>query len=100
MRSLLEEIGHKLKAIPLNGDNQGAIFMVSNPVQERCIKHIDICYHYICEVVRHSKIILQFIDGSKNPADLFTKNLGHVKFLEIRGQLRLEFYLPESASAH
>ena len=33
-----------MKAIPLNGDNQGAIFMASNPVQEKRIKHMDICY--------------------------------------------------------
>ncbi len=43
IHSLLEETGHRLKAIPLNGDNQGAIFMASNPVQEQRIKHIDIC---------------------------------------------------------
>jgi hypothetical protein len=94
IKTLLQEIGLKTDPIPLSGDNQGAIFMASNPVQERRIKHIDIRYHYIRQVVKDKKIELYFIDGSKNPADMFTKNLGHVKFLEFRKQLGLEFYLP------
>jgi hypothetical protein len=94
IKTLLQEIGLDTDPIPLSGDNQGAIFMASNPVQEQRIKHIDICYHYICQVVKDKKIELYFIDGSKNPADMFTKNLGRVKFLEFRKQLGLEFYSP------
>ena len=33
-----------------------------------------------------------FIDGDNNPADLLTKNLGSVKFLEFRAMLGLEFH--------
>ena len=97
VRSLLEEIGFTIKPIPLNGDNQGAIFMASNPVQEHRIKHIDIRYHYIRQVVKDGKVKLQFVDGDKNPADMFTKNLGRTKFHELRGQLGLEFYSPKNA---
>jgi hypothetical protein len=45
-------------------------------VQEKQIKHIDLRYHYIHEVIQSKKIELFFIEGSENPADLFTKNLG------------------------
>ena len=86
-----------MKAISLNGDNQGAIFMASNPVQEKHIKHIDIHYHFICQVVKEGKVVLYYIEGDKNPADMFTKNLGHLKFLHFRGQLGLEFYSPKDA---
>jgi hypothetical protein len=92
IRSLFEEIGIILAPIPLCGDNQGSIFLASNPVQEKRIKHIDIRYHYIREVIRAKKIELFFIEGSENPADLFTKNLGHIKFQKFREQLGLEFY--------
>ena len=34
LRQLLEELGYQLHPIPLCGDNQGAIFMASNPVVE------------------------------------------------------------------
>jgi transposase InsO family protein len=92
IRSLFEEIGIILAPIPLCSDNQGSIFLASNPVQEKCIKHIDIRYHYIREVIRAKKIELFFIEGSENPADLFTKNLGRIKFQKFREQLGLEFY--------
>jgi hypothetical protein len=62
------------------------------PVQEKRIKHIDLRHHYIREVIRSKKIELFFIEGAENPADLFTKNLGRVKFQKFREQLGLEFY--------
>jgi hypothetical protein len=42
IKTLMEELGIKLSAIPLYGDNQGMIFIASNPVQESHTKHIDI----------------------------------------------------------
>jgi hypothetical protein len=91
INSLLGEIGMNLTPIPLAGDNQGAIFMASNPVQERRIKHIDIRYHFIRQVIRDEQVILLFLEGSENPADMLTKNLGHIKFLKHRSRLGLEF---------
>ena len=92
IRALFTEIGIKLGPIPLCGDNQGSIFLASNPVQEKRIKHIDLRYHYIREIIRQKQIELLFIEGAENPADLFTKNLGRIKFLKFREQLGLEFY--------
>ena len=34
---------------------------------------------------------LFYVKGAENPADMFTKNLGKVKFLKFRSQLGLEF---------
>ena len=73
--------------------------MASNPVQERRIKHIDIHYHFIRQVIQDNTVELFFIDGTKNPADMFSKNLGHIKFLEFRSQLGLHFYMHTSPSA-
>ena len=41
----------------------------------------------------HDKGIVDvfYIDGNNNPADIFTKNLGAVKFLKFRSQLGLHF---------
>jgi hypothetical protein len=47
MHSFLKELGMPVGTIPLCGDNQGAIFNASNPVQEKRTKHIDIRFHYI-----------------------------------------------------
>jgi len=40
IQSLLGELGYKLKAIPICSDNQGSIFMASNPVMEPRSKHM------------------------------------------------------------
>jgi len=95
IRALFKELGIILGPIPLCGDNQGAIFLASNPAQEKRIKHIDLRYHYIREVIRQKQIELLFIEGAENPADLFTKNLGRIKFLKFREQLGLEFHTSE-----
>jgi hypothetical protein len=92
IQSLLRELGIKIPTIPICGDNQGSIFIGSNPVQERRSKHIDIRYHYVRQLIEEKKIDLFFIEGAENPADLFTKNLGAPKFLKFRAQLGLEFY--------
>ena len=64
----------------LCGDNQGSIFMASNPIMGKCTKHINIQYHFICDVVLDNKMQLYYIKGSENPADMFIKSLGHIKF--------------------
>jgi hypothetical protein len=91
MHSLFYELGMPIDTIPLCGDNQGAIFIASNPVQERQTKHIDIRYHYIRQVLEKGEVALYFVEGSENPTDMLTKNLGHVKFLKFRGQLGIDF---------
>ena len=91
MHTLLGELGYHLRPIPICGDNQGSIFIASNPVTEKRSKHIDIRYHYIREVISRKLAEVFFIDGEENPADLLTKNLGSVKFLKFRAMLGLEF---------
>jgi len=91
IQSLLGELGYKLNAILICGDNQGSIFMASNPVTEPHSKHINIHYHGICESVAKGNIKLFFIDGAENPANLLTKNLPHKKFMKFRAQLGLQF---------
>ena len=88
----MSELSIELSPIPLFGDNQGAIFLASNPVQEKRIKHIDLRYHFIHDVVQNKQVELFFIEGTNNAMDLFTKNLGCIKFLKFREQLGLKFY--------
>jgi len=96
IKSLFSELGTELTPIPLMGDNQGSIFLASNPVQEKRIKHIDLRYHFIRGVIQNKQVELFFIEGTNNPADLFTKNLGRIKFEKFREQLGLEFYSPKN----
>ena len=94
IKNLFSELGIILQPLPLYGDNQGSIFLSSNLVQEKRIKHVDLRYHFIRDTIETKKVELFFIEGNSNPADMFTKNLGRVKFLKFREQLGLEFYAP------
>ena len=38
-------------------------------------KHVNICYHYICEYVEDGTVKVVFVKSSDNEADLFIKNL-------------------------
>ena len=92
IRSIFSEIGYSFSPIPICGDNDGSLFMASNPVTESRSKHIDIRYHYIREVIEQGLVKVFHIDGKNNPADMFTKNLGEIKFIKFRDMLGLEFY--------
>ena len=80
MHTLMVELSYHLKPVQICGDNQGSIFIASNPVTKKWSKHIDIRYHYIREVVERKFTEIFFSNGDKNPADILTKNLGSVKF--------------------
>jgi hypothetical protein len=91
MHTLLGELDYHLAPIPICGDNQGSLFIASNPVTEKRSKHIDIRFHYIREVIARKLADVYFIEGEENPADILTKNLGVVKFRKFRALLGLEF---------
>ena len=80
IRNIFTELGICLGPVPVYGDNQGSIFIGSNPVQEICTKHIDLKYHHIRECIAKGKIKVFFIPSEDNTADILTKNLGHIKF--------------------
>ena len=85
-------ISYYMKPILICGDNQGSIFISSNPIIEKHSKHIDILYCYICEVIARKLAEVYFIDGDNNPADLLTNDLGIVKFQKFRALLGLQLF--------
>ena len=89
IRNVYEELGFKLSPLPLCINNQGAIFLASNPAQEGRTKHICIPAHYIREVVELGEIKLYYIPTDLQFADIFMKNLGKQKFQEGRKSLHL-----------
>ena len=92
IQTLLHKPEYKEQSIPICGDSQGFIFMALNPITEKHTKHIDIWYHFICDVVLDNKVQLYYIKGSENSADMFTKNLEHIKFSKFWTELELHFY--------
>jgi hypothetical protein len=61
-------------------------------VQEIRTKHIDVKYHYVCECITVKKIVLYHVPTKDNTADIFTKNLGCLKFEKFKQQLGIELH--------
>ena len=61
-------------------DNTSAINLVQNWSTSGHSKHIDICFHHICELVEQGMIKLNFVHTNNNTANIFTKNLGNKLF--------------------
>ena len=94
LKVFLCELGEMAKdeAVKIYEDNQGSIALAKNPEFHKRTKHIDIRYHYVRELVEDKKVEVFYVSTDDNPADLFTKNLGRIKFLKFREMLGLRFY--------
>ena len=43
-------------------------------------KHIDVRYHFVCEVIARGDIVVSKVSTHDNPADMMTKTLSVTKF--------------------
>jgi hypothetical protein len=68
-------------------DNQSCIKMTENPVFHDRSKHIEIRYHFICDMVQRGALKLQYISTDEQVADVMTKPLSHVKFEHFQDKL-------------
>ena len=75
IQSLFGKMGFKITKTPLISNNMGSLFKASNPVVDKCTKHIDIKYHHILECVDTGIIDIFYIPTDDQVADILTKNL-------------------------
>ena len=68
-------------------DNMSAIALSKNPVYHDRSKHIDTRYHFIRECIEQGKVEVDHVRTEEQLADIFTKALGRVRFLELRQAL-------------
>ena len=88
-RELLEELGYpQIQPTNIFEDNAGCVRMCKNPIHKSKARHIRRDYHFIRECVTIFKtMIVTFVSGCDNIADMFTKPLGKVKFNEFKNRL-------------
>jgi hypothetical protein len=61
--------------------------MTENFVFHDKSKHIEIRYHYICDMVQRGSIKLQYVSTDEQVVDVLTKPLSRVKFEHFRDNL-------------
>ena len=89
-RYLLGEFGYDISCPSLIlVDNASAIQVAKHPEHQSTMKHVHRAYHWIRDHVERGDISVTHVPGSENPADIFTKPLGRIKFAKFRGMLGL-----------
>ena len=97
--NLLAEIGLPPTETPtLLIDNQSAIHLTTRPGFQRKTKHIPIRYHYLKELVTENKIVIKYIPGADNPADILSKPVTQAQFKKHIHKLVTEVSNPSSTS--
>ena len=67
------------KPVTILTDSQTALDISENSANYHQAKHIDIHYHAVRHYIRKGKIKIDYIPSNYQPADIFTKALGHSK---------------------
>ena len=84
---LAEMLGSEPDKFKLLVDNKSAIALSHNPVHHDRSKHIDVRYHYIRDCIEDGKVDVEYVGTNNQRADILTKSLGRVKFIEMRQML-------------
>ena len=95
MKQHLLDFGIKLSKIPIKCNNTSAINLAKNPVLHSRTKHIEIRHHFLRDHVQKGDCMLEFVETTKQLADIFTKPLPRDTFLTLRQELGIldESYL-------
>ena len=86
-RLLGELLGIQAPKVSLLVDNKSAIALSKNPVHHDRSKHIDTRYHFVRECVENGSIDIDHVSTQNQLADILTKALAKVRFIELRQQL-------------
>ena len=71
-------------------DNQSCVQMSANPVFHDKSKHIEIWYHFICDMVQKGAVEHSIFRQDDQTGDVLTKPLPRVKFEYFHGRLGVE----------
>jgi len=76
VKQLIEQLGVKVELpIKIYVDNVGAIYMSNSNINLTATRHVNICYHYVRELIVEGILEIVFVRTVFNNADMMTKNL-------------------------
>jgi hypothetical protein len=83
VRLLGDLLGRGTGAVELRVDSKSALALAKNPVFHERSKHIRVRYHFIRDCLEEGSFKACYINTKDQLADLLTKLLGRIKFLEL-----------------
>ena len=84
LRNLFTEFGYTFSTpSPLHIDNQSALSVAKNPEHHGRMKHLDLRYYWLRDVVEAGQIDVCYLPTKSMPADIMTKALGRIKVQEM-----------------
>lgn len=91
LRFLLFEIGIPHYAAPrLWCENVGVVYLTANPVFHAKMKHIEVDFHFVCDMVWRGHLDVKFVSSNDQIVDIFTKPLPKDYFNQLRLKLPLQ----------
>jgi len=80
LQGLLNDLGIDQDLLKINCDSISAIYLTKNQLYQVRMKHIDVRFHFIREILDESDIELKKIHTKENPTDMLTKIVPGIKF--------------------
>ena len=74
LKNFFNHLNHIINSITVYENNCSAIDLTKNPEIHSQSKHIDMCFHWLCQAA-DKNIHVKWIESSKQTADEFTKPL-------------------------
>lgn len=91
LQDLLSEITEsKTEQVLIKIDNMSVIALTKNPVFHGKSKHIHKRYHFIRECIERELIDVEHVPGTEQKADILTKALARIKFIEMRSLIGMQ----------
>ena len=88
LRTLLKDLRIYLADTPILWcNNVSALAIASNPVFHARTKHIEVNFHFVRERVLCKDLVVNFVSTQDQLANIFTKSLPTIRFLELQGNL-------------
>jgi hypothetical protein len=89
MKLTLLDYAMQFDCLPLSCDNDSAVKIVTNPIQHKRTKHIDIRHQFLRDHVSKGDIVMEGVGTDDQLADIFTKPLDETRFCKLRSELNV-----------
>jgi hypothetical protein len=89
VRLLSDLLDRDTGAVELRVDSKSALTLTKNPVFYERGKHIRVSHHFIRGCLEEGSIKAGYINTKDQLADLLTKPIGRIRFLELCSKIRM-----------